>query len=371
MRRIWAQAFKELTQVVRDRWSLAAALLLPATMLLVMGTAISLTVDDMPLVAQNLDGSAASIRLLDAFRASLSFRIVTWPVQDPPERAITANAARGALVIPAHFGRDVARGAPTQVQLVVDGVDANTARLISGYAQQVIAAYTQSADAPQSPRTRAPVRADIRLWFNPGRDSKKFYGPGVFVLALSLFPTLLAALALAKEGEEQTILQVYVSGVSAHEYLLGKILAIMVIFACEALILTILLLTYFGLSFAGDPTPFLVASFLYAFCVASLGAGIGASIPNQLLAIVAVALTGFLLVFIMSGLLYPVESIPVQLRWLSSLIWGTYYIDVVRDAFLQGAGWRATWDKCGVIAAMGCIFYFLAWRRIRPMQVTA
>lgn len=347
--------------------AVALALLLPAFLLLLMGTAISLTVDDMPLVVQNLDGSPASIRLIDAFRASLTFHVVPWPVQSAPDGALSANAARGVIIVPAHFGRDVARGIPVHLQLLVDGADANTAELVNGYAQQVVAAY--NASLPAAHRIPAPVQTSIRLWFNPGRDSKKFYGPGIFVLALTLFPTLLAALALAKEGEEKTILQVYVSNISAHEYLLGKILAIMAIFACEAVILTILLVTYFGLSFAGDPTPLIVASVLYAFCVASFGVMIGSSIPNQLAAISAVALGGFLLVFIMSGLLFPIENIPVQLRWISNIVWGRYYIEIVRDAYLQGGGWPATWYKLGIIAFIGALFYGNAWRGMRAMQL--
>ncbi len=105
-------------------------------------------------------------------------------------------------------------------------------------------------------RQTAPVQAAIRFWYNPGRSSKKFYGPGIFVLALSLFPPLLATLATAKEGEQKTILQVYVSSISAHEFLLGKILTFMIVAFCECLLLLTLLFTYFGLNFAGDPTPF-------------------------------------------------------------------------------------------------------------------
>ena len=112
------------------------------------------------------------------------------------------------------------------------------------------------------------VGAQVRLWYNPGRDSPKFYGPGIFVMGISMFPALLAALAMAKEGEQKTILQVYVSSISAHEFLLGKILAFMVVAAAEWLLAVTTLLTVFGLHIAGDPTPFLVGSVLYAFCVA-------------------------------------------------------------------------------------------------------
>jgi ABC-2 type transport system permease protein len=365
VRRVFAQVRKELTQLVRDPLALTLALVLPAFLLVLMGTAISLTVDDMPLVVQNLDGSQASIRLVDAFRASLTFRVVPWPVQRNPELALATNKVRAVLIVPEHFGRDLARQRPTDVQLLVDGTDANTAKLVAGYAQSLVDAY----NAQLGVQPVRGIQAVIRLWFNPGLDSKKFYGPGIFVLVLTLFPTLLAALAVAREGEEKTILQIYVSNISAHEYLLGKIFAVMVIFAGEALILNALLFTYFGVRLVVDPTSFLVASVLYAFCVAAFGVMVGVAIPNQLGAISVVALGGFLLVFIMSGLLFPIENIPVQLRWISNFVWGRYYIEIVRDAFLQGAGWPATWYKALIIAAIGTVFYGTAWRATRTMQL--
>src|SRR5208283_2872319 len=166
--------------------------------------------------------------------------------------------------------RDLARGIQTPVQFMVDASDANTAKLVSGDASLITAAYNRQLAGGSA---AAPVQAAIRLWFNPGLSSKKFYGPGVFVLAISMFPPLLAALAMAKETEQKTILQVYVSSISAHEFLLGKILAIM----------------------------------LYTFCVASFGTMVGAIIPSQTAALQTVALGGFLLVFLLSGLMFPIQ----------------------------------------------------------------
>jgi ABC-2 type transport system permease protein len=191
------------------------------------------------------------------------------------------------------------------------------------------------------------------------------------VLALSIFPPLLAALAMAKEEDQKTILQVYVSNIRASEFLFGKVLAFMTVALAETLVMMVLLFTYFGLSFAGDPTPFFVATILYAFCVASFGTMIGANIPNQAAAMQAVALGGFLLVFLLSGLIFPIENIPSSLRWLSDFIWGRYYIEVVRDAFLQGGGWPAVWSKTLIIGVIGCVFFVLAWVGKRRMQVKA
>jgi len=368
VRRILSQARKELTQLFRDRLALALALLLPLILLFLLSTAISLTVHNMPLVIQDLDDSAVSRRLADAFRASLSFHVVSWPTDQPPEKALTSNAARGVLIFPKNLGRDLARGHSPQVQLLVDATDSNTARIVQGYVNQITRAFNQSSGAMAS---SALVTAQMRLWYNPGRDSPRFYSPGIFVMGISMFPALLAALAMAKEGEQKTILQVYVSSISAHEFLLGKILAFMFIAFCEWVLGMIALFTVFGQHLAGDPTPLIVGTALYAFCVASFGTWVGVGIPNQSAAIQAVALGSFLLVFLLSGLIFPIENIPAGLRWVSNIVWGRYYIEIVRDALLQGGGWPARWFSVLMIAVIGTFFYFMAWLRMRRMQVSA
>ena len=366
MTRIFAQSRKELTQIIRDWRTLALALVLPLVLLLLMSTAISLTASHLPIIVQDLDDSGASHDLINAFRASITFHVVPWPANKQPELAFSSNAARAALIIPEHFSRDMARGVASPLQFLVDASDANTAKLMAGYAGQISRAFQKSGSSQVE-----PVQAAIRLWYNPGRSSKKFFGPGVFVLGLSMFPPLLASLAMAKEGEQKTILQVYVSSISAHEFLLGKILAFMAVALAECLLMLVALFTYFGLSMAGDPTPFIVATLLYAFCVASFGTMVGAAIPNQVAAIQAVALGGFLLVFLLSGLMFPIDNIPPGIRWISNFIWGRYYIEIVRDALLEGGGWPATWFKVVIIGVTGVIFYSIAWRTMRRMQLEA
>jgi ABC-2 type transport system permease protein len=368
MRRILAQTRKELTQILRDRLALALALVLPCILLFLLGSAIALKVGGLAIIVQDLDGSSASRDLIDEFRSSLSFHVVAWPMDKQPDEAFVKNTARAALIIPARFGRDMARGVTTPVQMLIDASDSNTANIVSGNATQIINAHNAGrAGALRAP----PVEAQVRLWYNPGLISRKYSGPGVFVLAISMFPPLLASLAMAKEGENKTILQVYVSSISAHEFLLGKIFAFMIVGLCECVPLMFMLFTYFGLQFAGDPMPFFAATVLYTFCVASFGIMIGAAIPSQAAAMQAVAMGGFLLVFLLSGLIFPIQNIPAGIRWLSQFIWGTYYIYIVRDALLQGGGWPATWWRILVIAFIGFVFYFIAWANLRRMQVKA
>ena len=188
-------------------------------------------------------------------------------------------------------------------------------------------------------------------------------------MTLSMFPPLLATLAMAKEGERKTILQVYVSNITADEFLLGKVIAFMIVTFSEMVVQLALLFLFFGVRVAGDPTPFLVATLLYAFCVASFGTMVGAAIPNQAAAMQAVMFGGFLLVFMLSGLMFPLSNVPIGLRWISNIVWARYYIEIVRDLFMQGGGWPANWFRVLAIGVIGSVFFLLAWRRMRPMRL--
>jgi ABC-2 type transport system permease protein len=103
--------------------------------------------------------------------------------------------------------------------------------------------------------------------------------------------------------------------------------------------------------------------------VASFGAMVGAAIPNQMAAMQMVMLGGFLLSFMLSGLIFPLSNVPGALRWLSVFVWSRYYIEIVRDVFLQGGGWPAVWYKVAAIGAIGSGFFGIGWRNMRRMQL--
>jgi ABC-2 type transport system permease protein len=368
MRRIIAQARKELTQTMRDRLTLVLALVLPLILLALFGEAISFSVTDLPVVVQDLDGSPLSRRYIDAFPASLTFRLVPLAINAQPEDALDSNMARAAIIIPEHFERDLQRGQNTEVQILIDATDANTANIMRGNA----VAVTQSFLAQFRPSNFSPaIKANTRLWYNPGRNSQQYIGPGVLAVGLALFPPLLGALAMSREGEQKTILQVYVSSISAGEYLMGKILAYFTIALAEWALCLVLSFILFGLHFAGDPTPLLVGTVAYLFCNVCFGVMIGAAIDNQAAAIQAVALGGFLMSFLLSGFIFPVQNIPYGIRWISNVVPARYYIEIARDAFVRGGGWPAVWHAPLALAVLGSIFFFIGWARMRHMQVEA
>ena len=368
MKRIIAQARKELTQTARDTLTLVLALVLPLILLALMGSAISLEVKNITIVVQDMDKTPLSRRYVDAYRASLTFQIVELPETMQPDRALEMNMARGALVIPPDFERRIQRGMDAEIQWLIDGTDANTANIMRGQA----VAVTQSFMAQNFPLApKPPIKPQVRLWYNPGRESSKYIGPGMFAVGLALFPPLLAALAMSREGEQKTILQVYVSSITAHEFLLGKIVAYTLIALAEWALCLVLAIWLFGLWFAGDPTPFLVSTLIYLVCNVAFGTMIGARIPNQAAAIQAVQIVGFLLSFLLSGFIFPVSNIPAGLRWISYVVPARYYIEVVRDAFVRGGGWPGVWHVPLALTLIGLFCFMMAWVKMKDMQVEA
>jgi ABC-2 type transport system permease protein len=230
---------------------------------------------------------------------------------------------------------------------------------------------SQAFNQTNGASNRPAIDAQMRFWFNPGHDSDQYIGPAVFAVGLALFPPLLVALAMSREGEQKTILQVYVASIHAHEYLLGKILAYMIVAVAEWGLTLILALPMFGIWFKGDPTVFLISSFLYLFCNVCFGAMAGASIPNQAAAIQAVQNVCFLLSFLLSGFVYPVSNIPAWLRWVSDLVPARYFVEVSRDVFVRGGGWSATWHVPVFLTVLSALFFFKAWMSLRKMQIEA
>jgi ABC-2 type transport system permease protein len=370
MQRIIAQMRKELTQTFRDRLTLTLALVLPLILLALLGTALSLSVKGVAVVVQDFDRTPLSRQYIDLLNASLTFRVVPLPLNQRAEEALAAERARVVIVIPENFERDYLRGQPAEVQWLIDAVDANTANVMRNQAASLTNAFAGQLRNEQE-SSKPAIKAEMRMWYNPGGSARKFIGPGAFAVVLALFPPLLAALAMSREGEQKTILQVYVSSISAHEFLLGKIAAFFVIALAEWVLALVIAFPLFELKIAGDPTPLLVGTALYLFCNVCFGVMVGVSIPNQAAAIQAVAGVQFLLSFLLSGFIFPVSNIPAFIRWISAFVPARYFIEVTRDAFVRGGGWPAVWHAPVMLALIGAFFFFKAWRKMRHMQIEA
>lgn len=368
MKRIIAQARKELTQILRDRLTVALALVLPLILLVLYGYAISFSVTGVAVVIKDYDQSARSRDYVEAIAASLTFRIVPLPEHMQPDDALASETARAVIIIPVNFGRDLARGRASEVQWLIDATDTNTANMLRGDATAITQAFgMQYGASNQAPEPA--VKAETRLWFNPGRETDKYIGPGTIAVVLALFPPLLAALAMSRETEQKTILQVYVSSISAREFIAGKTLAFFLVALAEWVLVVALGMMLFGLRLAGNPLPFFVGTIVYLFCTVAFGVMAGAAIPNQAATIQVVAMVCFVLSFLLSGFIFPLSNVPAGIRWVAGVVPARYFIEITRDAFLRGGSWAGVWPAHVALTVLGLGYLFIAWLRMRKMQV--
>ncbi|HEU4387143.1 MAG TPA: ABC transporter permease [Blastocatellia bacterium] len=368
MKRIVAQASKELTQMLRDRLTVALALVLPLILLVLYGKAISFSVTDVSVIVRDFDQTPSSRGYVESLAASRTFKVAPLPAGMEPDQALEAELARAVVIIPPGFERELARGNGAEVQWLIDAADSNTANVLRGNAAAVTQAFRPQKREGE-PEAGQQITAEMRLWFNPGRENNKYIGPGVIAVVLALFPPLLAALAMSRETEQKTILQVYVSSISAIEYILGKTLAFFLVALAEWVLVTAFGMILFGLSFAGDPTPFLVGTVVYLFCNVAFGIMAGSVISTQATAIQAVATVCFLLSFLISGFMFPLTNIPAGIRWVANVVPARYFIEITRDAFLRGGSWSGVWQAPLALTLLGSGFLFIAWLKMRKMQV--
>ncbi|BAC89957.1 ABC transporter permease [Gloeobacter violaceus] len=364
MKRILSQCAKELTQFRRDRLTVALAVLLPMATLLIFGYAIRLEANNIPLAVQDLDRSPTSRAFVERFYATNQFAPVDWDGRGNPEALLDAGVARVVVIIPPDFSRRLDAGKIAPVQALIDGTDGNNARVIRNSVRSVTNFYlgTRSDTAPA-------ITLRSRLWFNPGREEALYIVPGVFAVVLAIWPPLLMAIAMVREKEQGTIIQVYASSLSAAEFLLGKGLAYFLVGVAQAVAVFALGAVLFGLRLAGDPTPLVVGTVLMIAASVSFGLFIGTRTASQSAAVQAVATSGFLTALLLSGFIYPLSNIPFPLSLVANIVPARYFIEITRDAFVRGTGWPGVWSAPLLLAVLGGVFFMASFRNLKRMQL--
>jgi len=366
MKRILSQCRKEISQFRRDRLTLALAFLLPLMTLLIFGFAIRLEAKNIPLVIQDFDRTQISQCYVERLFATNQFTTEAWSLDREPTLALDRSIAKAAVIIPPDFSQRITAGKVADVQVLVDGTDANNARVIKNSIKATTNDFLQSEGL--IPTTNA-ISTRTRLWFNPGRQESLYIVPGVYAVVLWIFPSLLSAIAMVREKERQTILQVYASSMSSAELILGKALAYLIVGLGMAGFVMGLGSLIFGLRLAGDPTPLLVATPLYLWASVMFGLLLGVRTNNQNAAVQGVSLVGFLTAFLLSGFIYPLSNIPFPLSLLPNVIPARYFIEITRDAYVRGIGWSSIWSSIVMIFAISMVFFTVARKAMSRMQL--
>jgi ABC-2 type transport system permease protein len=366
MKRVFSQCVKELSQFWRDRITVALAFILPLAVLLIYGYAIRLEAKNIPISIQDFDNSLLSRTYVEQIFATNQF-VPTPLLNGNPTLAIDRGVAKAAIIIPPEFSRSIHQQKSVLVQVLVDGTDVNNARVI----QNSIRATTQfflSSNQLIPNQPQAQVVTNIRLWFNPGREEALYIVPGIFGVILWVFPSMLAAIALVREKEQGTIVQIYASDLSATEWLLGKELAYFIVGVGEAVLTLTVAAVLFGIRVQGDPSTLIVGTTVFLAAAVAFGLFVGTRASNQTGAVQGTAIVGFLTALLLSGFIYRIENIPFPLSLLSNIIPARHYITITRDALVRGTGWAGIGYAPLVITLLGGLFFLLATRILRRMQ---
>ncbi len=359
---------KEFLQIRRDRRTLALVLVMPVMQLLIFGYAINTVVDHISTVVFDEARDADSRTLVAALQNSGYFDVIDGVhSQTELTGAIDAGRAKIGLHIPPDFGDQVMRGQPGQAQLVVDGSDPNTAQtalFAAGAVAQAVA--TNLPGAPIARFVQRGLRGGIDLrpvvLYNPSMLSVNFMVPGIIGLILQFQTLLLTAFAIVSERERGTLEQLIVTPIKPWELMLGKILPYTIIAFAAASVALVAGYVLFGVHVAGNLV--LLALLSVLFLLGSLGTGLFISTVSQTQAQAQqiaqfVALPSILL----SGFLYPRETMPFVVQKLGLLIPMTYYLQILRGIMLKGVGLEVLWPNVWPLALFGVVVFGLsAWR---------
>jgi ABC-2 type transport system permease protein len=345
---------KELRQIRRDRRTLMTIVFVPAFFLLLYGYALNWDIKHIALVVQDRDQTPESRALVAAFVNSGYFdRIGDVYAPAEMDRLLELNTARAALVIPEGFGRDSAAGRLPQVQVLINGENANTATTVMGYAGNIV----RSSGA-------ALVTVEPRIWYNPELRSTLFLVPGLIAYILMITAVISTALSIVREKENGTMEQVRMAPIDTFSFVVGKSIPYFFISLASAGLIILAAMALFGLPMRGNWLSLLLA--LSLFISGALGTGllISTVAETQQIAFQAALLTSFLPTLMLSGFIFPISSMPHALQLITTIVPARYFLVALRGNVLKGTPLTLLWPQMAALSVYALAMLTLASVRL-------
>ncbi len=369
MRRFAAVVVKEVRQVRRDPFSLTMLIALPAFMLVLYGFALNFDVRHVRLAVEDRDRSAASRELVAAFTHSTYFDLVATPAPgDDLEALLERRLARAVLVVPEGYGRGLASGRATPVQILLDGADSTTAQTVLGYARALVAeqngALVVQALQRAGRRAEPALVLEPRILFNPELESTKFLVPGLIGFLLMLTAVLSTALSVVREKERGTMEQLRIAPLRTGELILGKTIPYLGISLLATLIVLLAARVLFGVEIRGPHLDLLVAVLLYLFGALGFGLFVSTLAHTQVLAFQAGLIASMLPAILLSGFIFQIRVMPAPLQLVTYLVPARYFLVILRGIILKGEGLATYWPQVGALVLYGLATVVLASVRL-------
>lgn len=364
--RIRALVLKETRQLLRDRGSILVGIFLPLMLILIFGYGLSFDVKSMPVAIVLEDTSPTATDAVAGFYLSPYFLPITLTSMQEAERLMQDRQVDGIVRVRSDFARKAA-GGEASFQVLVNGVDANRARVMQSYAQGAIAqwAVRREASGEAQPSPVGRVIVEQRIWFNEANTSTWFLVPGLIVLIMTLIGAFLTALVMAREWERGTLEALFVTPVQASEILISKIVPYFVV-GLIGLVLCLLAAQFlFEVPIRGSLALIMLASMLYLLVALGIGLLISSAVKNQFLAAQLALIASFLPALMLSGFIFDLRSVPVVVKAISSVLPATYYVELLQTLFLAGNVWSLILKDCAVLVVAAVVLLALARAKTR------
>lgn len=369
-RRLRPIVVKEFRQIWRDKRVLSILTIVPALLLLLNGYALNFDVQHIRMGVYDEEKSAASREFVNAFITSGYFDYVESLSSSAQATAMLDEATvKCALIIPRDFSHKLLSNEPADVQILVDGMDANSATTIVGYVQVVSLQYSQKIMLHNLAKigrgNYIPIQFDARIWYNPELKSAKFLVPGLIGFILAITAVIATSLSIVKEKETNTIEQIDVSPVRPIDLIVGKMIPYALISLVAAAFVLIAAYFLFGVVIKGSLVLLFFATLLFVIAALSIGLFVSTIANSQLVAFQLAALVSMLPTMILSGFMFPIRSMPWWLQIISNVTPAKFYLIILRSIILKGVGLSAFWPQLVYLLIFIGIVLLISARRFR------
>ena len=369
--RTWAITKKEFFHIYRDWRSLALVLLMPALLMLLFGYAVTLDVKKVPMAVLDYDKSQESLSFIHRFSASPYFNLHLF-VKDEKEikRLIDESEIKMGLVLPWNFSRRIKAGKKASVQVLLDGTDSNTANIVLSYVQAITRQYTQEKtflliERMGRERPIFPVDGQTRVWFNEELESKNYFIPGLIAVIMSIIGVLLTGQVIVREWEKGTMELLISTPVRKGELIIGKLFPYFFLGLLDLSLAFLMGKWVFQVPFRGSIALLFLLSSIYILVALSLGLTISTTARTQLLANQMGMVIGFLPTFLLSGFTFVIANMPMWLQIITYGVAPRYYVTILKEIFLKGAGFSILWAETLVLIGIALVGLWVAVRSFK------
>jgi ABC-2 type transport system permease protein len=356
LRRIRALTVKESRQILRDPSSIAIGIVFPMMMILLFGYGLSLDINRVAVAVVDEDASADSAALIGDFRLSPYFALTVEHSMAEAKTLLLERKADGVLRIPSDFTRRVHLG-NAELQILVNGTDANQARIMQAYAAGPVAQW--SAMHAGSRASAGQLIVVNRMWFNESNDSHYFLVPGLIVLVMTIIGAFLTAMVVAREWERGTLEALFVTPVRPGEFLISKLIPYFALGMIGFILCLLAGKFLFHVPLRGSLLLLCLASAIYLLVALGIGLLVSTLVKSQFLASQLAMLLTFLPAMMLSGFLYDLRSMPSFIRAITYLLPARYAVALMQTLYLAGDVGSVVWPNLAVLAAMAAVLLIL------------